>query len=364
MLMLLWMSWALVCKARVSSLYWLPVVSSMAEVRITNKSTLIGIVFIFSWYCFVVLQAWLSIVLSRIIEGNWLATLVGAAAVPWLAGSLGKLEDISGPGSNPIRVSWVTGGGGNHMAAPLCLSLWMSWNEFPMTWSSRSSPIHGSIVQYQSTYSYYTSEELNSMNQLSWSQLHQFGIFSNVSLELTIWYNSWLSHGLPVTIVRGAYVWCWPEFERVSLAENGHIHPHDGCSATTSILKGIQVHHQWWVDIIGAIIAGYYLRWWWQLLTWIIWSWKEWPTQAGRHQILGSWNRWTTNGLMCGVHWHEIGRIRRCHVYRTGNSGGTFTMIVVIDIWDPPTFSSLSPSLLFHTLWDMITNDKGISLEI
>ena len=36
----------------------------------------------------------------------------------------------------------------------------------------------------------------------------------------------------------------------------------------------------------------------------------------------------------------------------------------VTNIWNPPPFSSLLPSPLFHSLWDMITNDKGISLEI
>ena len=36
----------------------------------------------------------------------------------------------------------------------------------------------------------------------------------------------------------------------------------------------------------------------------------------------------------------------------------------VMDIWDPPLFSSIPPSPPFHTLWDMITNDKGISAEI
>ena len=36
----------------------------------------------------------------------------------------------------------------------------------------------------------------------------------------------------------------------------------------------------------------------------------------------------------------------------------------VIDVWDPPPFSSLSPFPLSHSLWDMITNNEGISLEI
>ena len=36
----------------------------------------------------------------------------------------------------------------------------------------------------------------------------------------------------------------------------------------------------------------------------------------------------------------------------------------VIDIWDPPPFFPIPSSLLFHFLWDMITNDKRISSEI
>ena len=36
----------------------------------------------------------------------------------------------------------------------------------------------------------------------------------------------------------------------------------------------------------------------------------------------------------------------------------------VIDVWDLPPFSLLLPSLLSHTLWDMITTNEGISLEI
>ena len=36
----------------------------------------------------------------------------------------------------------------------------------------------------------------------------------------------------------------------------------------------------------------------------------------------------------------------------------------VTDVWDSPPFSSLPPSSLSHTLWDMIMNDEGISLEI
>ena len=32
----------------------------------------------------------------------------------------------------------------------------------------------------------------------------------------------------------------------------------------------------------------------------------------------------------------------------------------ITDMWDPPPFSSLPPSLLFQDLWDMITNNAGI----
>ena len=37
---------------------------------------------------------------------------------------------------------------------------------------------------------------------------------------------------------------------------------------------------------------------------------------------------------------------------------------LVRDVWNPPPFSSLPPSPPSHSLWDMITNDEGISLEI
>ena len=36
----------------------------------------------------------------------------------------------------------------------------------------------------------------------------------------------------------------------------------------------------------------------------------------------------------------------------------------VTDVWEPPPFSAILPSPLSHSLWDMITNNKGISLEI
>ena len=36
----------------------------------------------------------------------------------------------------------------------------------------------------------------------------------------------------------------------------------------------------------------------------------------------------------------------------------------VMDIWDLPPFSSLPPSPSSHSLWNMIMNDEGISLEI
>ena len=36
----------------------------------------------------------------------------------------------------------------------------------------------------------------------------------------------------------------------------------------------------------------------------------------------------------------------------------------VTDVWEPLPFSTILPSPLFHSLWDMITNDKWISLEI
>ena len=40
-----------------------------------------------------------------------------------------------------------------------------------------------------------------------------------------------------------------------------------------------------------------------------------------------------------------------------------FLIPCVTDIWDPPPFPSILPSLPSHSLWDMITNDKKISLE-
>ena len=36
----------------------------------------------------------------------------------------------------------------------------------------------------------------------------------------------------------------------------------------------------------------------------------------------------------------------------------------ITDIWDPPPFSALPPSPPSYSLWNMITNHKGISLEI
>ena len=38
--------------------------------------------------------------------------------------------------------------------------------------------------------------------------------------------------------------------------------------------------------------------------------------------------------------------------------------VPVTDVWDPPPFSPIPFSPLSHTLWDMITNNKGISVEI
>ena len=36
----------------------------------------------------------------------------------------------------------------------------------------------------------------------------------------------------------------------------------------------------------------------------------------------------------------------------------------ITDSWDPLPFSTLLPSPLSQLLWNMITNDKGISVEI
>ena len=36
----------------------------------------------------------------------------------------------------------------------------------------------------------------------------------------------------------------------------------------------------------------------------------------------------------------------------------------ITDPWDPLSFSTLPPSPLFQLLWDMITNNKGISVKI
>ena len=44
--------------------------------------------------------------------------------------------------------------------------------------------------------------------------------------------------------------------------------------------------------------------------------------------------------------------------------GPKFLVPDIMDTWDLPPFSSLSPSPLSHFLWDMITNDEGISSEI
>ena len=36
----------------------------------------------------------------------------------------------------------------------------------------------------------------------------------------------------------------------------------------------------------------------------------------------------------------------------------------VMNIWDPPPFSPIPPSPPSHSLWDMIINDEGISMEV
>ena len=36
----------------------------------------------------------------------------------------------------------------------------------------------------------------------------------------------------------------------------------------------------------------------------------------------------------------------------------------VTDVWDPPPLSPIPSSPLSHSLWDMITNNEGIFLEI
>ena len=38
--------------------------------------------------------------------------------------------------------------------------------------------------------------------------------------------------------------------------------------------------------------------------------------------------------------------------------------VPVTDVWDPPPFSPIPSSPLSHSLWDQITNNKGIFLEI
>ena len=39
-------------------------------------------------------------------------------------------------------------------------------------------------------------------------------------------------------------------------------------------------------------------------------------------------------------------------------------MLSVTDVWDLSPFSPIPSSLLSHSLWNMITNDEGISIEI
>ena len=66
---------------------------------------------------------------------------------------------------------------------------------------------------------------------------------------------------------------------------------------------------------------------------------------------------WTQPGISSTTRsMREIGVLEmELQDYKEGN---------VTDVWDPPPFSSLPPSLLSHILWDMITNNKGISTEI
>ena len=38
--------------------------------------------------------------------------------------------------------------------------------------------------------------------------------------------------------------------------------------------------------------------------------------------------------------------------------------MIITDVWDPLPFSPIQSSLPSQALWDMITNNKGISSEI
>ena len=67
-----------------------------------------------------------------------------------------------------------------------------------------------------------------------------------------------------------------------------------------------------------------------------------------------SWTQPRTSPTMRSM--REIGVLEMAlQDYEEGN---------ITDIWDPPPCSSLPPSLPSHTLWDMIMNNKEISLEI
>ena len=65
---------------------------------------------------------------------------------------------------------------------------------------------------------------------------------------------------------------------------------------------------------------------------------------------------------------HDIGCASGITVSKSALSGQAkeagLRIVVVTDAWDPLPFSPIPSSPLFHSLWDMITNDKGISLEI
>ena len=65
---------------------------------------------------------------------------------------------------------------------------------------------------------------------------------------------------------------------------------------------------------------------------------------------------------------HDIGCASGITVSKSALSGQAkeagLRIVVVTDAWDPLPFSPIPSSPLFHFLWDMITNDEGISLEI
>ena len=44
--------------------------------------------------------------------------------------------------------------------------------------------------------------------------------------------------------------------------------------------------------------------------------------------------------------------------------GNAQNITIVTDVWDPPPFFPIPSSPLSHFLWDMITNNEGISSEI